>query len=346
MKVKNGEIMTRLRVGIVGLGAMGKLYADALTRNPLAKVKAVADVSGKELEFAKTNYNCDIFEGYQQMYAAGDLDLVIITLPDFMHRDPVIKAAEKGFHILVEKPFATSMSDADAMVESINKAGVKCMVEFFNRWSSPFAHAKRRVEAGDIGEIITFNIELNDAVIVPTKMLKWSSKSSPAWFLMSHTSDLAFWITGKKPSSVCAVGVKKILHQMGMETYDLIEALVEYPDGTMGRFTNSWILPNGMPFAYELKMRIVGSKAAIDIDTSDQEVHLVTQDRITHPVTAWADILGSFVGHPYTMLQSLIDSILNDKKPLVDHMDGWYTTKFLDAVHQSVETGKKINIQW
>ena len=338
--------MTKLRIGIVGLGAMGKLYADALMRNPLVKVKAVADVNGKELEFARTNYNCDIFEGYQRMYDAGDLDLVIITLPDFMHRDPVIKAAEKGIHILVEKPFATSMSDAEAMVQAIDKAGVKCMVEFFNRWSSPFAHAKKRVMAGDVGEIMSFNIELNDTIVVPEKMLKWSFKSSPAWFLMSHTSDLAFWITGKKPSTVYAVGVKKALHRMGIETYDLIEALVEYQDGTIGRFTNSWILPEGMPFLYELKMRIVGTKAAIDVDTSDQEVHMATRERLTHPITAWDDILGSFVGHPYTMLQSFIDSVLNDKKPLVDHMDGWQTTKFLDAVHQSVATGKKISIQW
>ncbi|MEW5815651.1 MAG: hypothetical protein AB1798_09690 [Spirochaetota bacterium] len=93
-------------------------------------------------------------------------------------------------------------------------------------------------------------------------------------------------------------------------------------------------------------MRIIGSKAAIDIDTSDQEIHMITENRLTHPVTDWLDILGYFVGHPYTMLQSFIDNIINNTEPLAGHMDGWYTTKFLDAVHQSVSRGKKIAIQW
>ena len=122
--------------------------------------------------------------------------------------------------------------------------------------------------------------------------------------------------------NVQAQGVKKVLVQRGIDTYDLIEALVEYPDGTLGRFTNCWILPQGMPIVYELKMRIVGSLQAIDVDTSDQEIHLITQDRLSHPITDWGNILGQWVGHPYTMLNSFMDCIASDTEPLVGHTDG------------------------
>lgn len=338
--------MSKVKVGIVGFGSMGELYANALKRNPWAEVKAIADLTKERLDFAQRSYGCDVFNEYQRMYEDSDIDLAIITLPDFLHRDPVVKAAEKGIHILVEKPFATSLADADAMVEAINKAGVKCMVEFFNRWSPPFTLAKKRVDAGDLGEILTFAVELNDSIWVPIKMLKWSAKSSPAWFLMSHTADLAFWITGKKPTSVYAQGVKRLLPQKGVDTFDLIEALVEYANGTMGRFSNCWVLPEGLPIVYELKMRLVGSKAAIDIDTSDQEIHMITQEKLSHPITDWGDILGYYVGHPYTMLQSFIDNIIQDTQPMVGPEDGWYTTKFLDAVHRSVHSGKKVALQW
>jgi predicted dehydrogenase len=336
--------MSTVRLGIVGLGIMGGLYAEALTGNSLAKVVAIATRRPERREFARQAYGCRPYETYEEMYRAGGLDAVLITLPDFLHCDAVVKAAAAGLHVLVEKPFATSGRDAHLMVEAIDRAGVKCMVEFFNRWSPPFAEAKKAVDRGDVGEIVSLACELNDAIWVPSEMLKWSARSSPAWFLMSHTADLATWITGKRPASVYARGVKKLLVRRGIDTYDLIEAIVEYPDGTLGRFTNSWVLPDGMPILYELKMRIVGATAAIDIDTSDQELHVITQERLTHPVTAWGNILGRYVGHPYAMLAAFIDNIVQDTEPLVGPQDGLENTVFLEAVHRSVEHGEKVTI--
>jgi predicted dehydrogenase len=338
--------MAKTNVGIVGFGLMGQLYADALKDNPQVELKAVADVRNERLIFAKKSYGCGGFEDYQKMYDTAALDCVLVTLPDFQHRDPVVKAAERNLHVLVEKPFATNMDDADEMVEAVERSGVKCMVEFFNRWSPPFTYAKKAMDNDELGDLVAFSIELNDSIVVPTEMLRWSAQSSPAWFLMSHTVDLATWITGKKPESVTAQGVKKILVEQGIDTYDLIEALVEYPDGALGRFTNCWVLPKGIPIVYELKMRIVGTKTAIDIDTSDQEIHLITQERLQHPITDWGNILGQWVGHPYTMLTSFIKSIVNDTEPLIGHKDGWNNTKFLDAVHRSVKSGKKIHLRW
>jgi predicted dehydrogenase len=337
--------MSTVRVGIVGIGTMGQLYAEALMNNPRATVVAVADPKPERLEAARQAYGCRVYPAYQDMYAAAGLDAVLITVPDFMHRDPVVRAAQAGLHILVEKPFATSLAGADAMVNAIDKAGVKCMVEFFNRWSPPFTAAKQAVARGDLGDILLVTAELNDTIWVPTEMLAWAAQSSPAWFLMSHTADLVWWITGKKPVAVHTRGVKKLLVQHGLDIYDLVEALVEYPDGTAGRFSSCWVLPKGMPIVYELKMRLVGSQAAIDIDTSDQELHLITQERLTHPVTAWGNILGRYVGHPYTMLAAFIDNIVDNTEPLVGPMDGWENTLFLDAVHRSLASGQTITIQ-
>ena len=162
----------------------------------------MADQKPERLEHARQTYGCAVYDGFEAMYRAGGLDAVVIVLPDFLHREPVVKAAEAGLHVLVEKPFATNVADADAMVRAIDKAGVKCMVEFFNRWSPPFAKARDLLQAGQLGELIAFHLELNDAISVPTEMLAWSAQSSPAWFLMSHTADLAFWITGKRPEAV------------------------------------------------------------------------------------------------------------------------------------------------
>ena len=84
----------------------------------------------------------------------------------------------------------------------------------------------------------------------------------------------------------------------------------------------------------------------MDIDTSDQELHLITQERLTHPITAWGDILGRYVGHPYTMLAAFVDNVADDTQPLIGVRDGWENTLFLDAVHEAVATGRKVTIAW
>ena len=336
--------MPTVRLGIVGLGIMGQMYAAALASNPRAELTAVADPKPERCAAACDAYGCRSSDSFSGMYAAGGVDGVLITLPDHLHRDAVVQAAEAGLHILVEKPFATTLHDADAMISAIDRAGVKCMVEFFNRWSPPFAAARKAVAAGELGDIALVTAELNDAISVPTQMLSWSAHSSPAWFLMSHTADLVSWITGKRPVAVAARGVKRLLAQRGIDTYDFIEALVDYDDGSVGHFGNCWILPDGMPIIYELKLRLVGSKALIDIDTSDQELHFIDQNRLAHPVTGWGHILGRYVGHPYAMLADFVDNIADDTPPLVGPLDGWENTLFLEAVHHSVETCEKVLI--
>ena len=137
-----------------------------------------------------------------------------------------------------------------------------------------------------------------------------------------------------------------MLAARGIDTYDLIEAWAEYSDGTLGRFTNCWILPNGMPLVYELKMRLIGAQAAVDVDTSDQELHVMTPERLNYPVTAWGKVQGRCVGHPYAMLADFIDNLVEGTEPAVGPLAGRENTVFLEAVHQSLREGRRVRISW
>jgi len=326
------------------MGSMGHLYADALIQNPNIDFIACVSISQKNLNNAIDKYYCRGYKSFYEMFRKEKLDAVLITLPDHLHKEAVIAAAEAGVHLLVEKPFATDLKDADIMVQAVQKSGIKCMVEFFNRWSPPFTNAKYLVDQGKLGDIIQFNIELNDTCYVPQKMLKWATASSPAWFLMSHSYDLIWWILGKRPKSVFGRGSKRILRAMGINTYDLIEVLVSYENGTIGRFSSNWVLPEGFPILYELKMRLVGTNAMVDVDTSDQELHFTDQNCTQHPVTAWGKILGSYSGHPFAMLNAFLQNLNEEIPPPVNEIDGWENTYFLDAVHRSVETGREVQL--
>lgn len=336
--------MEKVKVGLIGFGIMGSMYAEALDAWEHTCVAGIAEPNpGKRAE-AAAKHSCPSYASYQAMFQKADLDAVIIAVPDFLHREPFLAAAKAGKHILIEKPLAMTVADAEAMVAAVEQAGVKCQIEFSNRWSLPFVQAHERVQEGKLGDILSVTATLNDTVFVPTQMLSWAGRSSPAWFLMSHTADLVAWITGKKPVRVVAKGTKQWLASQGIDTYDVIEALVEYANGTTGRYTSGWVLPAGFPIIYELKLRLIGTKAAIDIDMSDQSMHWIGKDSYAHVTNVSGKVCGRHVGFVYEMLRSFIDCVRGGTEPLATVYDGLANTRFLAAVHTSLDTRQPVDI--
>ncbi|NIA15061.1 MAG: Gfo/Idh/MocA family oxidoreductase [Nitrospiraceae bacterium] len=336
--------MAALRVGLVGFGIMGELYAETIKVFDDATLVAVAEVDEARRAAAGARHDCGVFSSHAEMFERANLDTAIIALPDFMHRAPVIAAAQAGLPILLEKPFATNLEDAQAMMQAIDTAGVACSIEFSNRWGAPFAQARERVRDGQLGDVLSVSADLNDTVFVPMEMLSWAGQSSPAWFLMSHTADLVAWITGKRPTRVFAKGTKQFLAAHGIDTYDVIEALVEYDDGTTGRLTSGWVLPQGFPLIYELKMRIVGTKAAIDIDMSDQNLHFFDHTRLEHPPTSVGVVHGRHVGGIHNMIRDFVLDTRAGVQPMTTVQDGFENTCFLVAVHESLRSNGPVDI--
>jgi len=132
--------------------------------------------------------------------------------PVIMFRFEWNRLLKAGKHVLCEKPLATKTRDAKAMVKAARKRGLYLMVDFQNRWSPLFLEAKKQIEDGELGELVTGYARLSNTLFVPTKMLAWAGKSGPEWFLLPHIFDLVRWMTGrKKIIEVFARGHKKIL---------------------------------------------------------------------------------------------------------------------------------------
>ena len=119
---------------------------------------------------------------------------VSIATPDHAHRDVAVACAEAGKHLLVEKPLATTVADAEAIVAASERAGVTLMVDFHNRLNPPMVAAREAVARGDIGKPVYVYARLSNTIAVPEDMLRWSGHSSALWFLGSHMADIVGWI--------------------------------------------------------------------------------------------------------------------------------------------------------
>ena len=332
-----------IRIAIVGMGIRGGLFAQGLRQNPDAELVAVCDANAITREAARVEWGVPGFTDVREMLDREGPDAILICTPDFAHRDYAVAAAEHGVHVMVEKPLATTLDDADAILVAVQRAGIICQVAFENRWNPPLVRAKQTIESGALGDVSLVSARLNDTLYVPTRMLSWAAQSTVGWFLLPHLVDLAIWLSGKQPSHVYAVANKSLLPSLGVDTYDTICTTLSFHGGMQAMFETTWVLPDSSPAIFDFKFQILGDKGVLHIDVQDQMVHQST-DTFSYPGTLVVDVHGKTRGFPLDMLDAFVDSVKHGTPPLATIQEGHNVTRVIDAVHRSIQSGQPISL--
>lgn len=335
----------RVKIGIIGMGLMGQMYARLAQENAEAELVAICEkdsVRRKELE---QRLAVDGYEDCQTMLDRTGVDAVIVATPDFLHAEPVIQAANKDLHLMVEKPLATDLEQARQMRDAVRRSkGINMMAHVF-RWSAPFAKAKASLDSGDLGAPLAMNMRIDDRIYVPTQMLRWAASTTPAWFLLSHASDLACWYAGSTPAQVYATGVKKKLASLGIDTYDLIHLDIRFENGFIASLEACWTLPNSLPNMSGSWCTLISTGGGQYINVMDQMIHQVGE-RYETPATLRVEMYGRIAGLQTFMFQSFLDSILRDKPVITTVEDGYTVVSILESAHRSLASGgaEKVNL--
>lgn len=317
------------RILVVGAGTMGGNYARLLASG---RVRGAALAGVVDLESARAAAVAGEAPAFADLAEALERvrpDAAYVATPDALHRTPVEACLAAGVAVLVEKPLATTNEDADAMVAAARAADVHAEVNFSNRWNPPFARAKQAVRDGQLGRVRSFNARLNNPITSPRDRLRWSAQTTPAWFLMSHCLDLALWLGGGRPVAAFATGVRGVLEEAGIPTYDAIHALVRFDDGSDGAFEAAWVLPEGWPAGIEFRFRALGERGAIDVDTTQQGIAVVTGKTEFPPTLAWAP----------ERLASFVAALDGSPDTTVTFEEAARVTRVLVAIHRSLESG-------
>jgi len=233
-----------LRSGVIGLGILGSQHVDFFAAHPQIEVVAVADIRRGQAEAVGASVGAQPYTDYTRMLAEQGLDLVVVATPDPLHREPVIAAIEAGVpNVIQEKPMATTLRDAEDMLEAADAAGARIFVNFSNRGSAFDRATYQILRRGLLGEVVYGDIHLDDNISVPTQMWgertrEWVSGSSTAQFLLSHVVDLLRWMLGPaEVKDVYAITQRKVLGY----TPDLYDAYLTFDSGARLRVKAEWI---------------------------------------------------------------------------------------------------------
>ncbi len=193
------------KVGIIGLGHMGQLHMLNAMRVDGVEVVAAADKSVKNRKFAE-RYHVKAYDDYCKLVDSEDLDVALISLPNFLKKDSVFYASEKGLDIFLDKPISRNYSEAVEMVGKVQKENVRMMVGANYRYFPCIQKLKSKLDSGEIGDTIIATAELvmNGPIshaLVPVPVPEWWLSKSLAGGgalldLGYHLIDVLSWLLG------------------------------------------------------------------------------------------------------------------------------------------------------
>ena len=335
-----------LNVAVIGTGLFGQVHLQGYTEHPKAELKLICDVNAKALRKAARTYKVPAATAdYRDVVNDPSIDAVSVATPDFLHREIVCALLKAGKHVLCEKPLATSLRDAAAMVKAAKAARRHLMVDFHNRFNPPFIEAKGRVGTPSFGEPLMAQAHMANPLSVPMKMLSWASKSGPQWFLFPHVIDLVCWLFDRRVERVTAVGRKGVLKAKGIDTYDTVQALLEFKDCSATVHT-SWVLPNSTPIICLFGVSLFGTLGQMDITPIGHEISAAAPKQFVTPVVgALVDAHGEKTGWMYSPVNHFVNRLLDGAKPMVTPEEGFHNTAVICAIEKSIRTRKAADVE-
>lgn len=330
-----------LRIGVLGPGIMGEQYVRIYAAHPRARVTALCGRNPARVAELADRYDIPgRYAAFDDLLADAQVDAVVVATPDDQHAAPVRAALDAGKHVLCEKPFTTSLAEADDLLARSRRASTTVQVAFNHRWLSSYHHGFRAIRDGKIGRPIAGYARKNDTIFVPTEMLSWASRTSPIHFLGAHDIDLMRWFFGSEPTEVFATGARGVLAARGIDTWDLVQAQVRFASGAFATIESAWIYPNTFPSIVDSFVEVVGSEGHLHFDRKRESIEMSTAQAFTYPKTfLTADVFGRLRGAFVDCLSDFVEAVRSGAPPQVGAFDGRQVTAVLDAVDRSLRSG-------
>ena len=313
-------MIKQLRAGVIGVGAMGKNHARLYSELPYVELIGVADVNEPIATSIAQSYGCKPFADYNDLLVQN-LDAVSIVVPTTLHKKVALDAVQKGINVLVEKPIADTVENADEIIKAAREKGVKLMVGHTERFNPAIIKLKELIDNGLLGNIVSisakrvgpYNPRIRDVGIVLD--------------LGTHDIDIMSYLYGERIKEVYA-SAGTVVHSH--EDHAIIT--LNFDSGSSGVIDTNWLTPHKVR-----NLTVIGSQGIAEVDCIDETLRIFDQEWIRDAKIGKEEPLKLELLH-------FIDCVQHDKKPLVSGEDGRHALEVALAAVESARTGKVMPI--
>lgn len=314
-------------------------YVANLRANPQVEFIGFADEDTKRGQAFASKFDARLYESYEALIAEKP-DGVLVCSENSKHLPLVEMAAKAGIHVLCEKPLATNVADAQAIVDICDTHNVKLMTAFPMRFSNPILEVKALLDADKLGRVYGCN----------TANQGECPKHLRSWFVdkelagggaltdhIVHLADIMRWLFGQEVVEVYAEA-NHILYadQTDVETGGLV--MLTFEDGTFASIDCSWSKPPYYPTWGGLQLDLVGENGLVTVDAFKQKLTTYSHKNQRPLYGYWGSDSNQ------AMIDEFVNAIQDARVPLVSGRDGLKAVEIVDAAYRSVKSGEPIRL--
>ena len=328
----------RLGVCVVGLG-IGYLHAKSYSKMEDVDLY-VCDIDKEKVGRVEAELEVKgAFKTIEEALSSPEVDAVDFALPHDMHRDVAVRAAEVGKHIMIEKPLARNLEEADEIIEAAEKAGIKLMVAEWQRFAPSIVKAREFMEEGLLGEV--FLIQVNQLGLFKVGGWRLSRERMGGGSLIDsgiHAVD-ALLSLGGDPELVFSQTGRFVLKEM--EGEDTSVTVVRFRNGAIGNLITSWGISTPAPHAY---FTVYGTDGSLWEKLGRDEGLYIRSSRVPEageePVKVDLPKVSGFEAE----CRHFVECILQDKEPITGPREARADLEFVVAAYTSAETGMPVRL--
>jgi scyllo-inositol 2-dehydrogenase (NAD+) len=334
--------MTRLNVGLIGLGRLGRVYArDLAGRIPETRLVAVADTAGTLAKDIAAEF--DVPRAFTDPLALIDdpgVDAIVIVTPTHIHRDQVIAAVGKKKPTFCEKPPALSLAEVAKMKAVVESSGTFFQMGFMRRFDAGYAAAKKQIDAGRIGQPLVFKATSRDPF---RPSLEYANPASSGGMLIDmgiHDFDLARWFMGDV-RTVSAIGATIAYPELAtVGDIDNAIASLTFTSGKLGvvDLTRSGI------YGYDISTEILGLEGTIRIGyLRETPIMVMTKaNGVSHDTVPY--FMERFRDAYTNQLQNFAQNVLHGRPAPITIDDGLEALRVGVAATRAQATGVSVTV--
>lgn len=321
-----------LRLGLAGLGSMGRNHLRVISAHPETTLAAVADPDPEVLAAASAQTHATGWADPLAMIREAEVDAVVIAAPTTFHPDLAHAAIERGLPVLVEKPLAATAEEAWAIVRAGREGGVPVQVGHVERYNPAVLKLGRLLREGWLTTI--YAIVSRRAGPFPARIRDVGVTVD----LATHDADMLSWIAGERPARVYA----ELAQRKHASHEDLLFGLLHFPSGASGMLDVNWLTP-----AKRRQLTVIGEEGMFELDYLTQRLTFTKSD-LAHPQliagyapTFTGDVLDIEVEVKEPLqaqLDAFVTAIRTGERPYVDGEDGAWAVRIATAMLEAASS--------
>lgn len=352
----------RLGVAVIGSGRIGGRRATMAANHAAVEFLAASDLKEEKARDLATRVGAQLYStSHEELINRSEVNAVIVSTSEDQHLEATLCALEAGKPVLVEKPIAMKIEDANRMADVARASRTTLHVGYSRRYLPRYIAIKEQLNQGRLGQILAGNARVYNSRAQLFEILKRCPTATPVVDILTYYVDLMLWFLSDNPvREVVARGQAGVIKDAGYDSHDVTWAIATFADGAVANLGVCYALPAKFPsFGQADRLELIGSDGVIVSDNDHKDELMVSEGGVPHFYVPGHNVETMFLNSPTPgewALGQFWGPLANETRAWLDHLskdvpchlttpeEARHNLEIVFAIEESAKTGKAIHL--